>query len=87
MEDDVDKLIRKTTKQRPRDLDEIRQQEIGLRTQTQLLELARYQQPGSLEHYVGDMRAREQLKTGSKFNDATQYSIIAAMTALNKEHG
>ena len=39
-EDEVDKLVRKTTKQRPRDLDEVRQQEIGLRTQTQLLELA-----------------------------------------------
>jgi E3 ubiquitin-protein ligase DOA10 len=69
-EDDVDKLIRKTTKQRPSDLDDIRRQEIGLRIQTQLLELARYLQPGSLDHYVGDMWAREQLKTGSNFNDA-----------------
>ncbi len=86
-EDDIDKLIRKTTKQRLCDLDEIRQQEIGLRVQTQLLELARYQRPDSLEHYVGDMWVREQLMSGSKFNDATQYSIIASLTALNKEHG
>ena len=33
------------------------------------------------------MWAREQLKTGSKFNDATQYSIISSVTALLKEHG
>ena len=39
-EDGIDKLLRKTTKQRPSDLDEIRQQDIGLRVQTQLLELA-----------------------------------------------
>ena len=33
--------------------------------------------------------AREQLKkkTGSNFNDATQYSIIASVTSLIKEHG
>jgi hypothetical protein len=86
-EDEIQKLVRKTTKQRPSDLDEIRQQEIGLRTQTQLLELARYQPAGSLEHYVGDMWAREQLKTRSKFNDATQYSIISSVTTLLKEHG
>ena len=39
-EDNIDKLVRKTTKQRPSYLDEIRQQEIGLRTQSQLLKHA-----------------------------------------------
>ena len=86
-EDEIDKLARKTTKQRPSDLDEVRQQELGLRVQTQLLEQARYQKPGSLEHYVADMWLREQLKSGSRFGDATQYAMIGALTALNKLHG
>lgn len=77
--DKVDKLIRKTCKQRPSDLDQIRQQEIGLRTQTQLLELGRYLSPGSFEHYIADMWCHEQRKAGSLFDAATQYAIIAAL--------
>jgi hypothetical protein len=37
LEDRLNKLVRRTCKQRPSDLDEIRRQEIGLRTQTPLL--------------------------------------------------
>ena len=43
--------------------------------------------PGSLEHYVGNTWAREQMKTGALFDAPTQLAITAALLELMKEYG
>ena len=53
--DEVDKLVRRTCKQRPGDLNQLLQQEIGLRAQTHLLGRGRHLSQGVLEHHVGNI--------------------------------